>query len=404
MTDARRGERLFRKWADATASGSPDPEKGRARFLTSLQASRRRPRYPYFLAAAALLVVGALALISGRKASSLTFATGSGERRAGAWLATSKADELPLSFSEGTRLVMEPDSRGRVEQLGANGATFTLERGEVRAHVVHTAQTDWRFHAGPFEVQVTGTVLVVDWDPARERFEVHVDEGSVVVRGPSPDAVQVVKAGDRYFVDVSSHTRRLSPIAEDAGALAPASMEAGTVDALPAAPATPTPRVPSHSTVSPSLSSWMPFEEQGDYDGAYAAAAGAGFESVLRASSPDGLLRLADVGQLSGHRDAERAALLTCRRRFPGTEPAAVAAYKLGRASSAMEAAGWFEAYLHEQPAGALAREASGRLLEARVNAGNVSGARDAATAYLARYPDGPHTTLARRVLSGDRE
>jgi hypothetical protein len=56
---------------------------------------------------------------------------------------------------------------------------------------------------------------------------------------------------------------------------------------------------------------------------------------------------------------------------------------------------------VREQPSGALAREASGRLLEACIAAGDGAGARDAATRYLARYPSGPHAALARRVLSG---
>jgi hypothetical protein len=112
-------------------------------------------------------------------------------------------------------------------------------------------------------------------------------------------------------------------------------------------------------------------------------------------------LRLAQVAQLSGHRGTERESLLACRRRFPGTEQGAVAAYELGRASTPAEAATWFDAYLREQPGGPLAREALGRLLEARAGAGDDVGARDAASRYLAKFPDGPQAPLARRVLSG---
>ena len=106
---------------------------------------------------------------------------------------------------------MAPDSRGRVEALGRAGASFLLERGEVRARVVHRSSTSWRFLAGPFEVRVTGTALGVDWDPARERFAVHVEEGSVVVRGPNVGAPQVVRAGEQYVVDLPSRTTRFSP-------------------------------------------------------------------------------------------------------------------------------------------------------------------------------------------------
>jgi hypothetical protein len=150
--------------------------------------------------------------------------------------------------------------------------------------------------------------------------------------------------------------------------------------------------------------SWLKLEEKGDYDAAYAAALSVGLASVLRASSADELLRLAQVARLSGHRDTEREALVTCRRRFAGSERAAVAAYELGRSSSPSEASSWFDTYLGEKPSGELAREAWGRLVEARASAGDDRGARDAAARYLARYPDGPHASLARRVLSGAHE
>jgi hypothetical protein len=402
MSKEQRGERLFRAWADA--SPAFDDEGGRARFLEVFGAARRSVWRRVIVLAAAAAVACGVTLAWWKTTRPLSFATASGEGRAGDWLATGEADPLPLTFSEGSRLVMQPDSRGRVEQLERTGATFLLERGEVRAHVVHKSSARWAFRAGPFEVQVTGTVLAVEWDPARERFAVHVDEGSVALRGPSVGAVQVVRAGERCVVDLPSRTMRLSSGAEDAGLAPETSVDEGD-DSLTAAAA------PSASSASasrpppPTASvSWTKLEERGDYDAAYAAALSAGLPSVLRASSADELLRLAEVGQLSGHRDTEREALVACRRRFPGTERAAVAAYELGRASSSSEAASWFGAYLREQPNGPLAREASGRVVEARASAGDERGAREAAAAYLARYRDGPHAALAKRVLAGARE
>jgi FecR protein len=401
MTDERRGDRLFRAWAESTEAPDFDEEAGRARFLEAVAAPRPRARARgMWLAAAALLCVAAL--VWWRTPSTLRFTTDAGEGHEGAWLATSSATELPLTFSEGTRVVIEPDSRGRVKELGRAGASFVLERGEVRAKVVHRAATSWRFLAGPFDVQVTGTALRVAWDPARERFAVAVDEGAVTLRGPHVGGAQVVRAGERCEVDLPSRSMRLSPNEPDGGV--------GEPDAGPARPADAdvTPPAPSSVTTAtrapPPPASWTILEAKGDYDGAYAAAAGAGLAGVMRASSADELLRLAQVGQLSGHRDTEREALLACRRRFPGREQAAVAAYELGRASSQREAATWFDTYLREAPSGPLAREALGRLVEARTAAGDRAAARDAATLYLSRYPGGPHAALARRVLASSPE
>jgi hypothetical protein len=403
MTDRRLGERLFRAWG----AGDPPPfdeTEGRARFLERFVAGEARTGRRYVLLAAAAAVACAVAIVGWRTLSSVTFRSAAGDGQAGAWLATGGANELPLTFSEGSEIVLAPDSRGRVEALGRAGASFLLERGEVRARVVHRSSTSWRFLAGPFEVRVTGTALGVDWDPARERFAVHVEEGSVVVRGPNVGAPQVVRAGEQVVVDLPSRTTRFSPNEPEVRADRDPPVDAGGDAIAGPASSSGTPSAPQHVSPSSPPASWTKLDEKGDYDAAYAAALNTGLGSVLRASSSDELLRLAQVARLSGHRDTEREALVTCRRRFPGSERSAVAAYELGRSSSPSEASSWFETYLGEQPAGPLAREASGRLVEAKASAGDDRGAREAAARYLARYPDGPHALLARRVLAGAHE
>ncbi len=382
MSGDRPGERLFRAWGEGDVPPF-DQQAGRARFLSTFDADRPRVGRRYLVLAAAAAMACGVALAWWRTPSAMSFTTATGEGQAGAWLATSRASELPIDFSEGTQLVMAPGSRGRVEDLGRAGASFLLERGAVRARVVHRSSTSWRFLAGPFEVHVTGTALGVDWDPARERFAVHVDEGSVTVHGPNV-ALQVVRAGEQCVVDLPSRTTRLSPIGPDAPADADAPVDAGS-DGLAAAVAMSAAPPAAARLAAPPVVSWIKLDEKGDYDASYAAALSAGLASVLRASTSDELLRLAQVARLSGHRDTERQALVTCRRRFAGSERAAVAAYELGRSSSPSEASSWFDTYLGEQPNGSLAREASGRLVEARASAGDDRGAREAAARYLAR-------------------
>ena len=93
----------------------------------------------------------------------------------------------------------------------------------------------------------------------------------------------------------------------------------------------------------------------------------------------------------------------TARRRFPGNERAAVAAFALGRIAfdqrgNYSDAARWFRSYLTEQPSGRLARDALGRLMEAFHRAGDKASARGEAAHYLELYPTGPHAEFARRV------
>jgi TolA-binding protein len=92
------------------------------------------------------------------------------------------------------------------------------------------------------------------------------------------------------------------------------------------------------------------------------------------------------------------------RRRFAG-EDAAQAAFFLGRlafdrGTGDVEAARYFELALTEQPQGPLAREATGRLLEAQLRLRDADAARTTSRLYLKNYPDGPHERTAERCLA----
>jgi hypothetical protein len=82
-----------------------------------------------------------------------------------------------------------------------------------------------------------------------------------------------------------------------------------------------------------------------------------------------------------------------------------VAAFALGRIAFDQRAdfggaTRWFRTYLAEQPEGRLARDALGRLMEARSRVGDAAGAQVEARKYLDRYPSGPHAEMARRLTA----
>ena len=91
----------------------------------------------------------------------------------------------------------------------------------------------------------------------------------------------------------------------------------------------------------------------------------------------------------------------TASRRFPTADRPIFSLGKLAfdnrRDYSA--AAHWFEEYLRRFPQGALAQEATGRLLEARLKMGDIGAAHDIAKSYLRSFPNGPHAELARRTI-----
>lgn len=395
-------DRLLRAWAESRPSF--DKDRGRDRFLAALRRSRAaRPRRAivWAIAAAAVITIAAIAVWI-RWSAPLTFTASDDRGKVGAWLATGASSELPLAFSEGTQVVLGRDSRGRVEHLDRSGAHFLLERGALHADIVHRAGTDWRFRAGPFEVLVTGTSLSVAWDPRGEELSLAVERGSVIIHGPYVGGDQVVRAGERCVVDLRDRSMHLttSEAAPPEIASADAALPPPTSSAIVPPPSS----APRPAPPSPPPPSWSILEERGDYDGAYVAAEREGLRALYGRASADDLLRLAQVGHLSGHREVEREALLACRRRFPDTQSAALAAYELGRASSPAEAITWFDAYLRELPGGSLGREALGRLMEAHALAGNEAAAREKAARYLAQYPDGPHASLARRVLASEKD
>ncbi len=117
------------------------------------------------------------------------------------------------------------------------------------------------------------------------------------------------------------------------------------------------------------------------------------------------MLALSEAARFAGRVDRARLALTSLRDRFRGEAAASVATFTLGRMAfdssrDYLGAAKWFRAYLAEQPGGSLAREAAGRLLESLERGGDHTGAQVAARDYLVRYPDGPQTRLAKKVLN----
>ena len=113
---------------------------------------------------------------------------------------------------------------------------------------------------------------------------------------------------------------------------------------------------------------------------------------------------LLSSARLSGEQGTARRALLSLRKRFGGSNAAAMAAFRLGRLSwdndqDAGEAARWFRRYLSEAPRGALAADARGRLMVALRDSGQLGEARRVAKSYLSLHPQGSYANIATSLL-----
>jgi TolA-binding protein len=409
-------ERFSKVWARVSAAAAPpfDVARSAERLVRAMGAgSARRPasvrRWP-LLAAAVLapcvLVLVAIGMYVRRPAPLVTIdgrpttqETHFGGREA-----------KTLGFAGGSTVAIAPDSRVDVVAASPEKVAVALKHGTADFDVVRRANANWSIAAGPFEVRVLGTAFRVAWAPDRRRFSVSVTRGQVVVNGPLLEREQAVSAGFTCSVDLETGQswRGATLTPDSVPEPAPASSaEPPPVEPAPAAlQSAPVKSGASNSARSADTAhgkgaqSWRELEREGQFDKAVEAAVRDGLDEIYDLASAEDLMSLARAARLIGRGDIGTGALLSCRRRFPGTKDASMAAYLLGRNASPPDAVRWFSAYLAEQPAGAWAREAMGRLAEAHVAMGNKVLAREAAQKYLNRYPSGPHADFAKMVLA----
>ncbi len=315
------------------------------------------------------------------------------------------ATEAPvaLDFSDGSQVTLRPGARARVLATTAAGARLALDSGAIDVYVRPGEGTAWAVEAGGFAVQVTGTRFDVGWDPAAERFDVGLSEGSVAVTGPLLGAGRRVAAGERLAVDVRRGDVRFDTVGLEMAEGAPSRRQRrarrgrGAPDAakqIEAAPA----EIPD--------ASWQELAADGRYGDAMAVVDHRGFAGLVAEGGAAELLTLADTARLARDWRRARVVYLELRERFAKTSQAARAAFFLGRIdfdrrSAYHEAAAWFERYLEAAPRGAFAKQALGRLIEAWSEAGEGARAKAAAERYLSRYPGGPHADFAKRLAGG---
>ncbi len=427
MVGAPRLEQLGRAAAEAgdahVRARSRPPLDERMRALDEERARRRAGatsrelRGPVAIGLALGAAAAAVLLWPASTAAPLTFAVGeptvAGET--GAWLVAPAARELPVGFSDGTRVKLAGGARVRVLDLTAHGARVAIERGSLRADVVPRSGNDWSVVGGPFEIHVTGTSFDAGWDPDAEVLRVTMHEGKVVVRAPCLPAERPLVAGESAALscraakpDASAAALASRPSADAAGSSR--SSPSQTTFAAPGGPP-PAPSGAAGASADPAASAAEPpasfrdLSRRGDYKGALAAAEAEGFGALVERLSAAELLELGTTARLAGRSARAVEAYAGVRRRFGGSDAAATAAFHLGQlafdgAHAYGEALRWFSAYLTDKPGGPLAGEALGRSMEAQHRLGDANAAKETARRYLARFPGGAHAALAESLIA----
>jgi len=405
-SDFDRMGQLLRDHVDA-----PESETAQALLRARVvQAATRQPgRHVGWLAAAALLVlvglVAVVLIVRRPNAQPISFHAGEGAALAqpGTWLAPAGDQPLSITFSEGSVIVLAPHARARIAQTTPHGAAFHIESGSATFRIVHRPGTDWTVIAGPYAVSVRGTSFTVSWDAAGEVFDLTLESGSVVVRGPGIDS-GIQLDGVQHFVGRATHSASSSACAMAApSSVGSAAEPADAVPTQRAVESVSRPSVAPLSSSAPARESWAALAAKGQYRTIVDEAEGRGTTVSISSASMGDLWALAEAARLTGHSALARQALAALRSRFPGTSRAASAAFLLGRMSddggNVGDAIAWYDRYVAEAPGGAFVPEALGRRMVALRRSGNTAEAVDAASAYLRRFPNGPYAGVARDLV-----
>jgi TolA-binding protein len=411
-------------------------------------------------AAALALVLGLHAWRSGR---SITYDVGGGAVEEGGYIRGGAAAGTKVQFSDGTRVDLAAGARMSVVAPTRHGARLRVEEGQAHFAVNHLPHAAWSVEAGPYIVEVTGTVFDVRWSSADEVVEVRLQKGSVRVSGPMLSEHATLRPGQNLTARLATRELRIDESGTESGTIAgfpnpPATTplggadrrqrESGTRDGtaaptvtvpppvLPAAAAAtsaearpqteapaaavahqPAParavRRPARAVASlesRAVPGWAPGTwaarvSSGDTAGVVAEAVAHGIDNVVADADGPTLVALADAARYAGRTYLAERVLRAERTRFPGTPAAGAAAFFLGRLAddrgAAKEGLDWYRSYLTEEPQGPYAAEALGREMLGVSRLSGRQAARDLARDYLDRFPDGTYLLHAQAILQG---
>lgn len=328
----------------------------------------------------------------------------------GGYLSESGQAGIKLFFNEGSRFTLMPGTRGRVRSLTTHGASLAIEHGEASIQITPGPERRWSVEAGPFMVTVTGTDFSVSWDPASERFELRLRHGRVTVSGPVVGQDLGLRPGQRLNVSLPRAETVITEERPEQAAALGSAPGAGSALAPPKTPGSeltlPVAPVAQPSATAAAVGTerrWKVALAKGQWDSILADVERDGVDTILQTATSDDLFALADAARYRRRADLARLALVTHRRRFPGSPRSLDALFLLGRvdelgANGRARAIASYEEYLTLAPAGTYAAEALGRKMILSSEVGGPASARHLADEYLRRFPEGSHARAARAI------
>src|SRR6185437_2477421 len=213
-----------RRVAKAEAAGEPAPgawhrlEARRARQRGGQRDGRRwSARVALVAAACAVVGAGTIAGLRLRSGRALTYDVGGGAIAESGYIRGAHDRAAAVRFSDGTRIDLGAGARMSVAAPGPHGARLRLEEGEAHFAVMHLPHAAWTVEAGPYTVEVIGTVFDVRWSSAEEVVEVRLQTGAVRVSGPLLAEHATLRSGQHLTARLATRELRI-----DENAAAPA--------------------------------------------------------------------------------------------------------------------------------------------------------------------------------------
>jgi TolA-binding protein len=382
--------------------------------------ARRRQLFRWSLlgTVAAASVVGILEIASLSRArlrppaSELAYRIEGGTVIDGGYLRESGGGGIKLFFAEGTEFILMPGTRGRLRTIEKSGARIAIEHGTASFQVTPRGDAKWLVDVGPFLVTVKGTVFMVSWDAATERFELRLRHGHVTVTGPIAGGEIALRPGQRLVVNLPKAETLITEQKTEEAWLDSSAARAEPAADSPQEPPSAEPERPAGRggalASQPSAVAkadgehrWAEALAAGDVDRILADVERVGVKSTLDKASSEDLFTVATAARYRRRMELAREVLLAERRRFPSSPRALDAAFLLGRLEEDSErrtakAVAWYDEYLSRAPSGTYASEALGRKMIVTNKLDGAAKARPVADEYLRRFPRGTYAGSAR--------
>lgn len=258
---------------------------------------------------------------------------------------------LTMRFSDGSTITLQPGTRVRVGQQRIDGVDLVLERGILEANLEPKDGGSWTLMAGSHTLQLRAGISRIEWTPEADRL--------IVADGPR----KTLALAEPPPIEVQVEVDAAGPLAEEP-APAPAPAVVAPVPREPTQRIRKTQNDEAPARPAEPRDDWRALARRGAHRQALAEAEAAGFSRLCANLNAEVLLQLADTARYARKTARAREALGSVRRRFPGSEAAATAAFDLGRLAKrdTSECAKWFRTYLDERPKGSMAQAARQRL------------------------------------------